>query len=272
MDPENDPAQVEQEQADLAAGFGGEEKPIRPEKPIPAEPPREEAPAPKYVQITEADWADVRAAAARTASYERQLSSAHGSIGNLQKTVNELRAATPRGIKVEIPKDAFDDLEKEFPELAAMNRAALEKALSGITGTEPRSEFSEADLARMVSERTTKLEVEALEDAHPEWRKIVGAVDIRKEQPDPNNAFRKWLGAKDATYQARLNNTESAAVISRAITLFQRETKAGPKPGPNAADRRREIVQGAVQPRGDGGAPAAGSSAQDEFEAGFKSR
>jgi hypothetical protein len=61
--------------------------------------------------------------------------------------------------------------------------------------------------------------------AFPDWRTIVGAVDIRKQQPDPNNPFRKWLATKDALYQAKINGTNSPREIEKAIALFRAESE-----------------------------------------------
>ena len=72
---------------------------------------------------------------------------------------------------------------------------------------------------------TDAAEIKALQDEYPDWRKIVGAVDITKQQPDPNNPFRKWLATTDAAYQALINSTNSAAVMAHSIRTFQSETK-----------------------------------------------
>jgi hypothetical protein len=58
---------------------------------------------------------------------------------------------------------------------------------------------------------------------YPDWRTIVGAVDISKEPPNPNNPFRKWLSTKGAAYQAKINGTNSPREIEKAIALFRAE-------------------------------------------------
>jgi hypothetical protein len=279
-----------QELADFGAGFDGKkaEKPpsrsgesgsrapnagtTTPEQPDPAATPRAEE-TPEYVQITAKDWAEVQAAARRTASYDGQFSKLFGTTGNLQKLVNAFQAQTPSGRKIEIPKDAFAAMEKDFPELAQQTRAALEAALSGVPGT-GAADVDATKIEGMLASYTSRREVEALEDAWPDWREIVGAVDVTKEQPNPDNPFRKWLGTKPAEYQARINGSESAQVIGRAIRLFQSETKAAP-PKLNGTPRdaaRAERIRSAVQPRGDNAGAAAGKSDDEEFEAGFNSR
>ena len=275
-DDETDTTSVDdaREAAELDAGFKGIEPPARPEKPAPATTSRAEATTetPEYVQVTAKDWAEIKAAAAKTASYDQQLSKAFGTIGNIQKIVNGLQTATPVGRKVEIPKDAFASMEKDFPEIAQQMRGALEATLSGLHGT-GGADAPAVDIEAKMAAYAAKRELESLEDAHPDWREIVGAVDVSQEQPDPNNAFRRWLSTKDVAYQTRVNNTQSSAVISRAIQAFQNETKPAPKPAATPRDTARaERIRGAVQPRGDGALAPAGRSEDDDFLAGFNSR
>jgi hypothetical protein len=275
-----------QDDAEFAAGFEGKtaekiEKTTPPatDTPPPADTPQADAdPAPEYVQISKKEWDEIKAAAARTASYDKQFSRAFGSIGNLHKLLEERKAdatspaSTPAAArKVEVPKDAFAAMERDFPELAQQTRAALEAALSGL----PVADVDATKIESMMASYHARREREALEDAYPDWRKIVGAVDITKEEPDPENPFRKWLATKDKSYQDRINGTESSAVMGRAIRLFQNETKAAAQPKPAATPPRTsdgrfvERTRAAVQPRGDGAGVPAGRSEQDEFEAGF---
>jgi hypothetical protein len=284
--PSDAPLTPEQEEAQAQADFysagdpGHEKKPAaKPEAAAKAEDTAKVPPPPKpeYVKITRKDWDEVRAAAARTASYDSQLSKAFGTIGGLQKALTDLRNEGPRTGKFEIPKDAFADMERDFPELAQQTRAAMEKALRGVTGSPGAASIDPDEMKRLVAEHATQVridaEIEALEEDHPDWRKIVGQVDTSKQQPDPNNAFRKWLATKDAAYQARLNSTNSAAVISRAISRFRSETKPAPPPAPTLQQQLRNArIKGAVQPRGDGGQPAQANTDEDEFAAGFNSR
>lgn len=304
MPPEDDKAiedhaaEEKQARADFESGMPEEvapakrgAKPEAAEKPEPkpaakaADPaPVAKPPEPKYVRVTEEQFAALNAAAAKTASFETQLSKAFGTIGNMQKVLTTLQAATPRGFKVEIPKDAFAAMERDFPELAQHSRAALEATLRGLTGTGPaNAEIDPEQLTRLVGEHAAKLraerteeEVEALVDIYPDWRKIVGAVNtLAGEVPDPNNPYRKWLATQPADYQARLNSTNSAAVISRSISRFQTETKtvvAKPPAANLQAQLRAARIRDAVQPRGDGGQAPPARTDDDEFMAGFASR
>jgi hypothetical protein len=260
--------------ADFAAGFDA--TPLTPaenvvneidiKEPIAVDPPE----SPKYAQIPEEQYAEMVAAAKKTASLEQQLSKVFGTLGDLQKFVKDQKALGPRRLKVEVPEDAFADMKRDFPELAEQSRAGLEAALRGIdigTDTAP-------DIEKMVADHAIKIEMDSLEDAFPDWRSIVGAVDISREQPDTNNPFRQWLATKDEAYQARINGANSAAVIERAIRAFQSQasSSASPAVAKPTAQLRAARMKDAVQPKGDGGQQTPRDTTQDEFLAGFNSR
>jgi hypothetical protein len=286
---DDDAASLEaQEQADFGSGFSGKDQkpPAKAETtaaPEGATEGEQAAAAPVYVQITAQEWAEQRAAAAKTASYDAQLAKMFGSIGNLQRAANEqkaaLEAAAARGEggEFKIPDESFAEMARDFPELAAQVKAALEGVFKGFpkgngSAAAKLDETAAKDLmARLVAEH----EIEILEDTYPDWRTIVGQVDASKEAADPNNPFRKWLAGKDATYQARINGTTRAAVLERSIRLFKSETakSAAPsKPTEPRGDARAERIRGAMQPRGDGAAAPPGKTDDDEFAAGFKDR
>lgn len=249
------------------------------DKPEPKPEPKPEVvkdpppPAPKHVRITEDQFNAFNASAAEVSSLKQQMSKAFGTIGGMQRTIETFKAQTPQGLKVAIPDDAFAGLEKDFPELATHMKSALEASLKGVTGTgSSQAEIDPERFEKAVRDAAIKVERDALEDVYPDWHSIVGAV-AEGEKPDPNNQFRKWLATKDAPYQTRLNNTQSAAVISRAISRFQEETKVSTPQAPRLdpkAQQRAERLAAAVQPKGDGGQSKPANSDNDDFESGFK--
>lgn len=258
-----------QEAADFGAGFEGKtaEKVQAKEKPAPATTAREEADdKPEFIQVTAKDWAEVQAAARRTASYDQQFSKLFGTTGNIQKLLNEQKAAAPRDLEVKMPDNAFTKMAKDFPELAELSREEFQAALVGL-----KAAGNAKPDAETIKNTLVELEIEDLEDAYPEWRAIVGAINVETEQPDPNNPFRKWLATKDKSYQDRINGTIRAPVIQRAIRLFQNETRAAAKPTTPLRDTARaDRIAAAVKPRGDNAIAASGKSDDEEFEAGFK--
>jgi hypothetical protein len=270
-------AQAAKDDAEFEAGFPAERAPGAAPPEVATEPAGEK---PEYVQISAKEWGEIKAAAlsagAKLPSYDQQLSKAFGTIGNLQKLVQGLQAPSPSARKVEVPKAAFERMAKDFPELADQMREAMETVLAGApVGPAGGTIGADPDqIQQMLAAHVSKKELEALEDAYPDWRALTGAVDASREQPDPNHPFRKWLGAQDAAYQAKVNSTESASVMSRAIKKFQTDTRI--RPAPAAAtprnDARAERIRDAVQPRGDNARAPAGKTADEEFEAGFNSR
>lgn len=270
----SDTTEIVDDAGELAAfggGFDGKapEKPAAKEKPEPAtQEAREEAePKPEYVQITAKDWEEIKAAAARTASYEKQFSSFNGKLGNIYTTLNTLKEATPRDLEVKMPDDAFTKMAKDFPELAELSREEFKAALAGL-----KAAGNAKPDAETIKKAQMELEEEDLEDAIPDWKEIVGAVPD-KNQADQDNPFRKWLATKPAAYQDRINGTIRAPIIQRAIRLFQNETKAPPKPAVTPRnDARAERIRGAIQPKGDSQGAPPGNSEDEAFAAGFNSR
>ena len=270
-----------QAEADFAAGAAmtvpppetdGKAIAAKPEKP--AAVAEDVKPQPKYVQVTEDQFALWNAAASKTAGYEAQLSKAFGTIGNLQKTVNGLQAGTPRGSKIEFSKDAFAELKKEFPQLGRMIHADFESALQGSSGTgSARAEIDPDTIKTLVTNAAIEREKEALEDAYPDWQAIVGAPTASDQQPNVATPFRQWLATKDQAYQVKIGNSFSATVLGRAIRTFQSETSAPAKPTATPKmQARTDRIAGAVQPKGDGGQPSGSKTDEEEFAAGFNPR
>lgn len=252
-----------------------EEKPAAAAKPADktANPAAKSDAKPEYVQITKAQFDRYEAAANKSEEFEKQFSKAFGTMGDMQKILRGLQAQTPRGAAVKLPPGALDAMKKDFPELGEHMQTVLEAILKDVEGTGTKDANPE-EFERKIQERVAVLAAEELADEFPDWRKIVGAVDTSKgEKPDPNHPFRKWLATKPQDYQDRINNTNSAGVITRAIRIFKSETKpaqAAPAKPNKQTQVRADRMADAVRPRGDGGHPP-GPAAEDDFEAGFKS-
>lgn len=143
-------ADEQDEVSEMSAGFDAEAataaatEPVQPEakedpKPEPA-PAAPVAEGPKYVQITEEQYARLNAVADETASLKQQMSEAFGTMGNLQQVMNRLQSATPAGASVDISVEDFAELAEDFPELAGHTRKGLEKILKrlNVRGTGDR--------------------------------------------------------------------------------------------------------------------------------------
>lgn len=231
------------------------------------------APQPEYVRLTKEQFDRLDSAAAKTANYESQFSKVFGTMGEMQQTVRKLQTATPAGQPVTLPADVVAEMEADFPELAGHVKTALEKTLKGMRGTggAPAPVFDKDEMQRLVRAEAVKNETEALEDSHPDWRDIVGAVDS-EGKANPAHPFRIWLAKQPADYQFKVNSTNSATIISRAIDKFKASQAAPPKPKVPTPKivARQDRIRGAVQPKGDGGQPAPRKTDDDAFAEGFR--
>ncbi len=244
--------------------------PAATDTPAPAAPP-------EYIQITKSDWESVKSAADKTAGIEGQLAKVFGTVGNVKQIVDQLKAATPAGVAVELPADLLSEMEQEYPEFAKQLEGVLKKAFKGIRGTgtaaAPDTEARDKDWNARLKELSLEYQREALDDVHADWREIIGVSDAG---PIPDTAFRKWLATQPTDYQAKINNTNSSAVLSRAIDKFQAATATPPPPPPPKPPAPKNTAQSdrfrnAVQPKGDGGQPGPTKTDDDAFNEGFRS-
>ena len=231
------------------------------------------------MQITEERLAALESAATKVTTLEGKLDKAFGSIGGIQQLVKDLQAKTPEGSAIEIPADAFAEMDAEFPDVAKHMRSALEKTLKNVRGTGDTKATVDPDaVTQLVAEGIKQREMETLEDTYPDWKDIVGAVDSA-DKADPNNKFRKWLGTQPAEYQKKVNSTHLASVLHRAIDKFNESTKTpppknDPPPKKDTAPKdavRRDRIKEAIPPKGDGHVPPSKPTVDDEFEKGFES-
>jgi hypothetical protein len=244
------------------------------EKPVVEKPPVQ-TPAETPFVVTREQW---DAAMKKLTSFETQFPKVNGTLGNLQQLVNQLRSATPQGVQIELPPE----LEQDFPEIAAHLKKAKLRGTATAPASEVKPSITDEEIRTLIGEARDeaqktidvklrearqRVEAEALDDLHPDWRGIVGA----SATPDQNLPYRKWLATQTASYQQLVNETDSASVIARSIERFKAATKAQPangKPATVVPDRRRA----AIQPKGDGGQPdASTNSERDAFTKAFAS-
>ena len=220
---------------------------------IPTPPAPVEDTGPKYVQVTEDDYKKFQSNAdsisEMRAAYQKQFDTAFGKLGGVERTLTQLTATGPA---VDLTDDVVSDLAEDFPELAAMQLKSFQKFAQTLR-TNPANPV---DIDEKVHARVIALETEALEDAHPQWRALVGT-------PDSKTDYRQWLSKQPSEYQQKLNATNSASVIARSIDKFRSGT---PKPSV-----RQTLMRDAITPKGDG-RRSEPSDADDDFNAGFAGR
>lgn len=229
---------------------------------------------PELVTLTKTQLAKLEASATDTEALKKQLASLSGNVGNIHQVIKKLQAVTPAGETITLPEDIGSYMGADFPELGKLLRKELEQAFkAGMRGTGTADPADGEAVKTAIQDRVKALQIEALEDAYPDWRNIVGAVSDGKF--DPAHPFRSWLATQPKDFQARLNHTDNAVIIERAITKFMdqkraQELKAPAEIAPKLVARKGRI-QAAIQPRGDGAPAPAAMSVEDAFNEGFNS-
>ena len=240
-------------------------------EPVVVTPP---APQPEYVQITKAQFEALEAAATKVGDFDKKFDKAFGTVGGLQDIVKQLQASTPKGENVQLTDEMFADMAEDYPEFAKHQRAVFEKVLKGTrgTGVADTASVDPAVVSKLIADGIKQREIDALEDDHPGWKDLVGAVD-NAEKADPNNPFRKWLSTQPEAYRTKIVSTQSASVLAKAIDRFKEATKTPPPASRQETPKdaaRRAAIKAAVQPRGDGNPPAPSKTDDDSFEEGFR--
>lgn len=304
MEPDEvaQPQEHEEHDADFDAGFSGSPSPAPTETPEPApqptenqdpqpEPTPEAEPAPEYAQITKTEFEDLRNKAAKLDALEQGQNKVFGKIGGLERILTQLQQQTATGQVVEVSESDFEELAKEFPEMASLQLKGLNRVLGKLKGTGGAVPLDNEKVSELVREHIApvtenirrevektfeqKLETRLLSRSHPDWRDVIGLPAKPGDAP-PDTPYRQWLAKQTQEYQQQIGNAWDADVISESIDKFRADQKAEQAAAKEAAatakakqSTRREVLAAATTPKGSGGT-ASGPTGEDEFDAGFK--
>lgn len=263
MDPQEQAQQEQDPQdfegsgsnADFDAGFNDEAHPTATPDATANEPPAEAAPAapPKYRQITEQEFEELRQrAAAIEATRQQDRDATFGKIGGLER---QLQALARAGVG-EVSRDDFAELADEFPDLAELTVKGLNRALAKVAGAAPAPAAPvDERVQAALQPHLQRIERRALMQMHPD----LPAIEASPE-------FGAWLGAQKPEVLHRLQTDIDSAFVGEAITAFKASRK--PAAANTTAATRKSRLEAAVTPRGSGtNAPA--STDEDQFIAGF---
>lgn len=210
---------------------------------------------PKYVQITEDDFARFRGAAEKLADLEstftKRFDTAFGKMGGLERKLQELHAAGA------ITDEDIAPFKDDLPEIANVLKKLRAPAQQSDDDFNARIKpVLDQAVTPLVQElRETQKAAVAL--VHPDWETFKGSEE-----------FGKWVATKDEAYREQLGSTWSPAFIAGALTEAKKWAEANkPRQKPKDADRS-SVIEAAIQPRGTGATRPA-QPAQDAFLAGF---
>lgn len=225
--------------------------------------PEPEPPPPKLAQITEDEYQDLVAKAARVDELQSKIDKSFGSFGQKIKAITE--QLQTGGARVEVTDDIVAELTEEFPEMGGLVRKAFEKFAEKIptAAAAPAIDLSQVE-QRAIARAKLEIAREALDETHAGWADVVGLPDEKGVIPDTD--FRKWLATQPEDYQQRVSRSFQPATIAKALDAFNESKK---KADAQAAARRARVSAG-VTPRGDGAPLASSKTEDDEFNAGFR--
>lgn len=270
MSPELDTQEI----SDMASGYTDEptETPVQVELEIVDE--VQEAPAPKFVQITEEQFQRFESSVAEVekirATQEKSFGTAFGKIGGLERVLNEIQSKTTSGEVPQVDETDFQEMLDEFPDLAKLQVAGLNRALAKLKGT--GSSMDPAKLEAMVQERLAEKLQPAIDEAFTvkhrvdEDRKVVKAhADKAEIYRDPK--FLEFVNKR--TDKVAVLGTWDADILIPVLNEYKASLKPKVNPAPSVDPRliRKQILNAGTTPRGSGNSPS--RSEVNDFQAGY---
>jgi hypothetical protein len=191
---------------------------------------------------------------ARTSRFEEQLGKAHGKIGEMNRTVQELRQqrTAETGHIPEIAGDANDDdwseVDDLFPGFAQKvadkaRRAAIE-AMQASGWTQQQVDHNEV---------MRNMAVSVMDATHPGWRETVQSDD-----------FSLWIATQPDEVRESFNSTWDVGEFSAIIRGFSESRKP-------AQARNRQRLESAITPDARAGTVHRGMTNEQAFKYGFES-
>lgn len=270
--------QGSQEFRDAFAGVLGGESPAEPEladKPNqqaedvqpeqPEQKPKEEQQAqeakPVLAGMTEEQIERLLSKAARVDELEQMVSKAHGKIGEMNRTLLELRKAPPpQAAPAEKPAEDFSAFEKEYPDVAAYVKGMLpaepQKVQEPEVAKAPESVPGQQEHVQPVIGADRQSQLALMDYFHEGWREKVASDD-----------FRLWLQTLPDETRQLAAETESAKVLGDLVTKFDVWNTARKTRHDNS---RKRLEQNLTPVATAAKAPNA-PDGRNEFEAAFNS-
>lgn len=271
MSDQDQQDQRQQDDAAFAAGFnevrngaddfGQSPEPEQKEPEAAKEPeqaPEPEAEQPVFAGLTESQIKSLLERSARVDAIEDQLRKAHGKIGELNGTLQELKSHKGQPTQ-SAPAAPVDDEElaavvRDYPEFAKLAEDRARRIVAeAMAGNTPQQGPSPDDLR---AEAGRDMQMLMMDTLHDGWRDTVQSQD-----------FALWIATQPQDIQQRYATTESAKELAGVIGAFtkSRETQT------DARARNKQRLEAALTPSGTPAKVTHAPSADDEFAAGFYS-
>lgn len=261
---------AEQDNADFLSGFNAvrpddaqalpeQKQEVAPEEtPAQEEEAKEEAKAeadePTFFGMSESQIKSLLERSAQVDEIKDQLRKAHGKIGELNSTVQNLSSQrqqpTQQAPATSLDEGEMSQWEQDFPELAQLAEAKARKIATEMMSGQVNSQSQSISRDEIVREANL-----AIMDANYDgWRDTINTQD-----------FALWIATQPADVQEQFNNTVSAKVLGGVLSSFDNwKNKVADR-----GNKSKARLEQALIPSGNAAKVSHAPSAHDEFVAGF---
>lgn len=261
---------AEQDNADFLSGFNAvrpddaqalpeQKQEVAPEEtPAQEEAAKEEAKAeadePTFFGMSESQIKSLLERSAQVDEIKDQLRKAHGKIGELNSTVQNLSSQrqqpTQQAPATSLDESEMSQWEQDFPELAQLAEAKARKIATEMMSGQVNSQSQSISRDEIVREANL-----AIMDANYDgWRDTINTQD-----------FALWIATQPADVQEQFNNTVSAKVLGGVLSSFDNwKNKVADR-----GNKSKARLEQALIPSGNAAKVSHAPSAHDEFVAGF---
>ena len=260
---------AEQDNADFLSGFNAvrpddaqalpeQKQEVAPEEtPAQEEAAKEEAKAeadePTFFGMSESQIKSLLERSAQVDEIKDQLRKAHGKIGELNSTVQNLSSQrqqpTQQAPATSLDESEMSQWEQDFPELAQLAEAKARKIATEMMSGQVNSQSQSISRDEIVREANL-----AIMDANYDgWRDTINTQD-----------FALWIATQPADVQEQFNNTVSAKVLGGVLSSFDNwKNKVADR-----GNKSKARLEQALIPSGNAAKVSHAPSAHDEFVAG----
>lgn len=261
---------AEQDNADFLSGFNAvrpddaqalpeQKQEVAPEEtPAQEEAAKDEAKAevdePTFFGMSESQIKSLLERSAQVDEIKDQLRKAHGKIGELNSTVQNLSSQrqqpTQQAPATSLDEGEMSQWEQDFPELAQLAEAKARKIATEMMSGQVNSQSQSISRDEIVREANL-----AIMDANYDgWRDTINTQD-----------FALWIATQPADVQEQFNNTVSAKVLGGVLSSFDNwKNKVADR-----GNKSKARLEQALIPSGNAAKVSHAPSAHDEFVAGF---
>lgn len=258
-----DAAEQQQSESAFHAGFAigsGNQPPAQEtaaEASTTADPDAQEATQPEqepagepavFAGFTESELKSLLTRAAKVDTLEEQVRKAHGKIGELNGTLQEIRRAPTQQHAAAAPASVdFAHVETDYPDVAAYVKSEVSRVQPGTPEAQPQHQPA--------ADATRDLQEQLMDHLNEGWREKIGSQD-----------FNLWLATQPDDVRSTFNTTEKAKELNSVISKF--DAWSGGREARQSKGKQR--LEQALTPTGNAGKPKTAPSEDDAFRAAFK--